>query len=96
MTTKPMSCARQKAITASGSAESRFTHSATCAMPALPGAQVSRSSRGLAAMAQASACSRPPEPMISTFMAFTPAPQTVRTVAAIMGRGLARARAAMM
>jgi hypothetical protein len=47
---------------------SSATHSASCAMPALPGAQNSRSASGLAAIFQASACSRPPEPSSRMFM----------------------------
>ena len=41
---------------------------ATCAMPPLPGAQTICEARGLRAIAQARACSRPPEPRIKTFM----------------------------
>src|SRR5207253_10624991 len=40
-------------------------HSATCAIPALPGAQKSsRPREAFLRKAQASACSRPPDPMI--------------------------------
>jgi hypothetical protein len=38
-------------------------------MPPLPGAQIRRVSTGEAASFQQSACSRPPEPMTSTFIA---------------------------
>src|ERR1700737_3669865 len=47
---------------------STATHSASRAMPALPGAQTSLSVSGLAAIFQASACSRPPEPRMRMFM----------------------------
>ena len=45
------------------------THSASCAMPALPGAHQSFVVSGEAAIFQASACSRPPEPRRRMFMA---------------------------
>ena len=45
------------------------THSASCAMPALPGAHQSLVVSGEAAIFQASACSRPPEPRRRMFMA---------------------------
>src|SRR6266702_1490004 len=48
------------------------TRSATWAIPALPGAQYSFVSSGLFDSAQASACSRPPEPTSRTFTATTP------------------------
>src|SRR5258708_12736455 len=48
-------------------------HSASSAIPALPGAQKSRSTSGDAEIAQASACSRPPEPTTSTRIALPPA-----------------------
>ncbi len=44
------------------------THSATAAIPGLPGAQYSLVSSGLAAIAQHSACSRPPDPTTSTLI----------------------------
>ena len=44
------------------------THSATWAMPGLPGAHQSFVSSGLAAIAQHSACSRPPDPITRTRM----------------------------
>ncbi len=44
------------------------THSANCAMPGLPGAHHSLVSTGLAASAQHSACSRPPDPITRTRM----------------------------
>ena len=67
-TTKSIFSALQSAITASWSVMSSGTHSASCAMPALPGAQISRPVSGLAASFQASACSRPPEPRRRMFM----------------------------
>src|SRR6187401_1235186 len=67
-TTKSTLWARQKAITALWSVMSRSAISASCAMPALPGAQKSRSTSGLAAIFQASACSRPPEPRRRMFI----------------------------
>src|SRR3954454_16948799 len=48
---------------------SSATHSASREMPALPGAHHSFVSSGEAAIFQASACSRPPEPSRRTFMA---------------------------
>ncbi len=45
------------------------THSAISAMPGLPGAHHSFVSSGLAAIAQHSACSRPPDPTTSTRIA---------------------------
>ena len=61
-TTKSILLVLQSAITAAWSVMSSATHSASCAMPALPGAQMSRSVSALEASFQASACSRPPEP----------------------------------
>ena len=46
----------------------RSTFSASIAVPALPGATNTRSTRELWAIFQASACSRPPLPITSTFM----------------------------
>ncbi len=68
MTTKSIFCALQKSITAAASDVSSFTHVATSAMPALPGAQKSFVSSGDAESAQAKACSRPPEPIRRTFI----------------------------
>ena len=45
-----------------------LTFSPSRSVPALPGATKTRSARGLCAIFQASACSRPPLPMIKTFM----------------------------
>src|SRR3954451_19860193 len=55
-------------MTASSLPGSIGTHSATSAIPALPGAQNSFVRRGLALKDQASACSRPPEPRRRTFI----------------------------
>src|SRR3954463_12611434 len=52
----------QKAITAAWSATSSATHSASRAIPALPGAHQNLVTRGEAAIFHARACSRPPEP----------------------------------
>jgi len=67
-TTKSIVLALQKAIAAAWSVMSSATHSASCAIPAFPGAQMSRSVSGLEASFQASACSRPPEPRRRMFM----------------------------
>src|SRR5437764_330281 len=48
-------------------------HSASSAIPALPGAQNRRSTRGDAEIPQASACPRPPQPTTSTRIALPPA-----------------------
>src|SRR5476651_669699 len=61
-TTKSTLLALQKSITAAWSAISSATHSASRAMPALPGAHQSFVSSGEAAIFHARACSRPPEP----------------------------------
>jgi hypothetical protein len=45
-----------------------FTHSATVAIPGLPGAQYNFVSSGLPEMAQHNACSRPPDPTTSTLI----------------------------
>src|SRR5437764_810410 len=47
-------------------------HSASSAIPALPGAQNRRSTRGDAEIPQASACPRPPQPTTSTRIALPP------------------------
>src|SRR5262252_1768179 len=73
-TTRSIFCALQKAITAAWSAMSSATTSQSLAMPALPGAQKSRATSGLAAIFQASACSRPPEPRRRMFMRVPPEP----------------------
>ena len=67
-TTRSIARSRQKSATAAWSAVSSGTHSASSAMPGLPGATKSFVSSGDAASFQASACSRPPEPMRRMFM----------------------------
>ena len=66
-TTRPIASARQKAAIAAWSPGSRATLVPHCAVPGLPGAMKSRSQRGLPEIFQASACSRPPEPMRRMF-----------------------------
>src|SRR3982751_4042794 len=61
-TTKSISLALQKSITAAWSVISSGTHCASRAIPALPGAHQSFVTRGEAAIFHARACSRPPEP----------------------------------
>ncbi len=61
-TTSSTAFVLQKSITAAWSATSSATHSASRAMPALPGAHQSLVTSGEAAIFQARACSRPPEP----------------------------------
>ena len=65
-TTKSILSRRQKPTSPEISLEPIGTHSASSEIPAFPGAQYSRSTSGEAAIAQARACSRPPEPTIST------------------------------
>src|SRR6201999_1581946 len=61
-TTRSTALRLQNAITAAWSAISSATHSASRAIPALPGAHHSLVTSGEAAIFQARACSRPPEP----------------------------------
>src|SRR6266700_2770955 len=61
-TTRSTALALQKSITAAWSVISSGTQSASWAIPAFPGAHQSRVTSGEAAIFQASACSRPPEP----------------------------------
>src|ERR1700761_8471001 len=61
-TTRSTALRLQKSITAAWSAISSATHSASRAMPALPGAHHNFVTSGDAAIFHASACSRPPEP----------------------------------
>src|SRR5215217_4943598 len=68
-TTRSTALRWQKSITAGWSAMSSATHSASRAIPALPGAHHSLVVSGDAAIFQASACSRPPEPRRRMFMA---------------------------
>src|SRR6187431_2752519 len=67
-TTKSTLLFRQKSITAAWSDISSATHSASRAMPALPGAHHSFVTSGEAAIFHARACSRPPEPRRRMFM----------------------------
>src|SRR6266852_1995800 len=67
-TTKSTALFLQKSITAAWSAISSATHSASRAIPALPGAHQSFVTRGEAAIFHARACSRPPEPSKRIFM----------------------------
>src|SRR5438270_7169439 len=61
-TTRSTALVRQNPITAAWSAISSATHSASRAIPALPGAHQSFITSGDAAIFHARACSRPPEP----------------------------------
>ncbi len=67
-TTKSTAFFLQKSITAGWSAMSIGTHSASFAMPALPGKHHSLVTSGEAAIFHAKACSRPPEPITRIFM----------------------------
>src|ERR1700731_251876 len=67
-TTRSTALRLQKSITAAWSAMSSATHSASRAMPALPGAHHSFVTSGEAAIFHAKACSRPPEPSRRMFM----------------------------
>src|SRR5215471_9000971 len=71
-TTMSICSRRQNPTSPAMSVASIATHSHSSAMPALPGAQKSRSISGDAEIAQASACSRPPEPTTSTRIALPP------------------------
>src|SRR5207302_8468721 len=73
ITTKSTRCERANSTSRSKSIAPMGTHSATSAMPGLPGAQTSRETSGLAEIAQASACSRPPEPTTRMFKNAFPA-----------------------
>src|SRR5712671_672345 len=72
-TTKSIRSLRQNWTTPLMSVAPIAMHSASPAMPALPGAQNRRSTNGEAEIAQARACSRPPEPTTSTRIALPPA-----------------------
>jgi exodeoxyribonuclease VII large subunit len=67
-TTRSTALRRQNSITAAWSATSSATHSASRAIPALPGAHQSFVTSGDAAIFHASACSRPPEPSKRMFI----------------------------
>src|SRR5229473_248961 len=71
-TTKSIRSRRQNPTSPLMSVAAIATHSASSAMPALPGAQNRLSTSGDAEIAQASACSRPPEPTTSTRIALPP------------------------
>ena len=68
-TTRSIASSRQSESSPSPSSARTGWHCPSAAMPGLPGAACSSSSCGLAASFQASACSRPPDPTISTFTA---------------------------
>ena len=67
-TTKSTPFALQNAVTVGGSSMLPGTHSASAAIPALPGMHQSFVTSGDAAIFQHSACSRPPEPRTRIFM----------------------------
>src|SRR6056297_3658342 len=71
MMTKSTASTSQNVATAPPSRMSSAAHSAICAIPALPGATISRSHFGICSAAQASACSRPPPPRMRMFIART-------------------------
>src|ERR1700750_3073730 len=62
-TTRSTLLALHHAVTAAWSATSSAIHSASLAIPALPGAHHNLVRSGDAVIFQASACSRPPEPI---------------------------------
>jgi hypothetical protein len=68
-TTRSIPSSRQSESRPSPSSARTGWHCPRAAMPGLPGAACSSSSSGLAESFQASACSRPPDPTISTFTA---------------------------
>ena len=72
MTTRSIACSSQNAATACPSRIARSAQRAMAAMPALPGATISRSHLGFCRIAQASACSRPPPPRMRMFMPVPP------------------------
>ena len=76
-TTSSIPASRQKATMPSTSSRASGTQVASRAIASLPGAQYNRSTRGDAASAQHSACSRPPAPTTRTFM---PTPRRDRAV----------------
>ena len=76
-TTRSTALPRANSTSPCRSMACRLTFSATCAVPGLPGATHSLVSSGEADSAQASACSRPPDPTINTRippLRFNPAP----------------------
>jgi exodeoxyribonuclease VII large subunit len=70
-TTRSTARSRAKASNPDTSSAAIGTHSASSAMPALPGAAQSFVSSGDLDRAQARACSRPPPPTSRTFMRFS-------------------------
>src|ERR1700730_2574954 len=70
-TTKSMRSRRARARMPSISVAATGTQVASSAMPGLPGAQNSASHSGEAAIAQHSACSRPPDPITNTRIPFS-------------------------
>ena len=83
-TVKSISCSFAKATSLSNSITPIFTHSATSAIPALPGAQYIFSTFGLFASFHAIACSLPPPPTIKIFICvFLLTPQTDRYLAGL-------------
>ena len=85
-TTKSMACSPANATSFSKSMTPISTHSATLAMPALPGAQYNFSTFGLCDIFHAIACSRPPPPTINTFMTFLLILKTWRTWRALLSK----------
>jgi hypothetical protein len=74
-----MAFSSQRSITAGARQDVHAAHSRQLlAMPALPGATISRSHFGFCRTAQASACSRPPPPRIRMFMRAPPLPSVSR------------------
>ena len=71
--TRSIPCSLANVTCASKSMTPISTHSASPAIPALPGAQYIFSTFGLWATFHAIACSRPPPPTINTFMLLPPA-----------------------
>ena len=62
-------CSRlQKSISSGVPDNGTFSTPVSVAVPPLPGATYTFCTRGLEASFQASACSRPPEPMTSSFI----------------------------
>src|SRR6056297_158976 len=70
--TRSIAFSSAKTATSPPSSMSIEAHSAIPAIPALPGATISRSHLGFCFTAQARACSRPPPPSIRMFMARFP------------------------
>src|SRR5919197_2163861 len=73
-TARSMRSRRASARRSSSASAAAGMHTAWRAMPGLPGAAKSASTRGLWAIFQASACSRPPPPTIRIFIAGSASP----------------------